>query len=51
MIHYYFGEKEGLYCKVLEGVFASLRNGEDKLNRSIIDMHAEVFERGKADDP
>ncbi len=31
MIYYYFGDKEGLYCAVLEGVYASLRNAEDKL--------------------
>ncbi|SEL94657.1 transcriptional regulator, TetR family [Roseovarius azorensis] len=32
MIYYYFGDKEGLYCKVLEGVYASLRNSEDRLD-------------------
>ena len=32
MIYYYFGDKEGLYCSVLEGVYASLRQNEDKLN-------------------
>lgn len=32
MIYYYFGDKEGLYCKVLEGVYASLRNSEDLLD-------------------
>lgn len=31
MIYYYFGDKEGLYCAVLEGVYASLRNAEDRL--------------------
>ena len=31
MIYYYFGDKEGLYCAVLEGVYASLRSSEDKL--------------------
>ena len=31
MIYYYFGDKEGLYCKVLERVYASLRKSEDKL--------------------
>ncbi|MGB3247356.1 MAG: TetR family transcriptional regulator [Sulfitobacter sp.] len=32
MIYYYFGDKEGLYCQVLQRVYASLRNSEDKLN-------------------
>lgn len=32
MIYYYFGDKEGLYCRVLERVYASLRQSEDKLN-------------------
>lgn len=32
MIYYYFGDKEGLYCRVLEGVYESLRQSEDKLN-------------------
>ena len=32
MIYYYFGDKEGLYCRVLEGVYASLRQSEDKLD-------------------
>lgn len=32
MIYYYFGDKEGLYCKVLERVYASLRNSEESLN-------------------
>ena len=32
MIYYYFGDKEGLYCKVLEGVYASLRKSEDMLD-------------------
>ena len=32
MIYYYFGDKEGLYCRVLEGVYASLRQSEEKLN-------------------
>ena len=31
MIYYYFGDKEGLYCAVLEGVYASLRKSEDML--------------------
>ena len=31
MIYYYFGDKVGLYCKVLEGVYSSLRNSEDLL--------------------
>lgn len=31
MIYYYFGDKEGLYCAVLEGVYASLRYAEDRL--------------------
>lgn len=37
MIYYYFGDKEGLYCKVLEGVYASLRKSEDKLNVALLD--------------
>lgn len=32
MIYYYFGDKEGLYCQVLEGVYASLRRSEDMLD-------------------
>lgn len=32
MIYYYFGDKEGLYCKVLEGVYSSLRRSEDLLD-------------------
>ncbi len=32
MIYYYFGDKEGLYCKVLEGVYGSLRRSEDLLD-------------------
>jgi AcrR family transcriptional regulator len=32
MIYYYFGDKEGLYCRVLEGVYASLRNSEARLD-------------------
>ncbi|MFT6676465.1 MAG: AcrR family transcriptional regulator [Sulfitobacter sp.] len=32
MIYYYFGDKEGLYCKVLEGVYATLRKSEDMLD-------------------
>jgi len=31
MIYYYFGDKEGLYCAVLEGVYAALRTAEDRL--------------------
>jgi len=31
MIYYYFGDKEGLYCAVLEGVYAALRTSEDRL--------------------
>ena len=31
MIYYYFGDKEGLYCAVLERVYASLRKSEDML--------------------
>lgn len=31
MIYYYFRDKEGLYCAVLEGVYASLRKSEDML--------------------
>ena len=32
MIYYYFGDKEGLYLRVLERVYASLRNAEELLN-------------------
>ncbi|EAQ26218.1 TetR family transcriptional regulator [Roseovarius sp. 217] len=32
MIYYYFGDKEGLYCSVLEGVYATLRAREDDLD-------------------
>lgn len=32
MIYYYFGDKEGLYCAVLERVYASLRKSEDALD-------------------
>lgn len=32
MIYYYFGDKEGLYCAVLEGVYGSLRSSEDLLD-------------------
>lgn len=32
MIYYYFDDKEGLYCKVLERVYASLRSSEDMLD-------------------
>lgn len=32
MIYYYFGDKEGLYCAVLERVYATLRNSEDLLD-------------------
>ncbi|WGW05977.1 TetR family transcriptional regulator [Tropicibacter oceani] len=32
MIYYYFGDKEGLYCAVLEGVYATLRRNEDLLD-------------------
>jgi AcrR family transcriptional regulator len=32
MIYYYFRDKEGLYCKVLEGVYSSLRKSEDRLD-------------------
>ncbi|WP_417725839.1 TetR family transcriptional regulator [Roseovarius sp.] len=32
MIYYYFGDKEGLYCSVLEGVYATLRAREDELD-------------------
>jgi AcrR family transcriptional regulator len=32
MIYYYFGDKEGLYCAVLERVYASLRKSEDLLD-------------------
>ncbi len=31
MIYYYFGDKEGLYCAVLEAIYAALRNAEDRL--------------------
>lgn len=37
MIYYYFGDKEGLYCSVLEGVYKSLRSSEDKLNVAGLD--------------
>lgn len=37
MIYYYFGDKEGLYCQVLERVYASLRSSEDKLNVAGLD--------------
>jgi AcrR family transcriptional regulator len=37
MIYYYFGDKEGLYCAVLEGVYASLRNAEDLLDFAGLD--------------
>lgn len=37
MIYYYFGDKEGLYCAVLEGVYASLRNAEDLLDVTHLD--------------
>ncbi|SMY06946.1 TetR/AcrR family transcriptional regulator [Flavimaricola marinus] len=32
MIYYYFGDKEGLYCAVLEGVYSALRRSEDLLD-------------------
>lgn len=32
MIYYYFGDKEGLYQHVLEGVYSSLRDAEKALN-------------------
>lgn len=31
MIYYYFGDKEGLYCQVLETVYGALRKSEDSL--------------------
>ncbi|MFZ7091365.1 TetR family transcriptional regulator [Primorskyibacter sp. 2E233] len=37
MIYYYFGDKEGLYCAVLERVYASLRHGEDLLDVADLD--------------
>lgn len=37
MIYYYFGDKEGLYCAVLEGVYASLRKSEDQLDVAGLD--------------
>lgn len=37
MIYYYFGDKEGLYCAVLEGVYASLRRSEDLLDVAGLD--------------
>lgn len=37
MIYYYFGDKEGLYCAVLEGVYASLRNAEERLDFAGLD--------------
>ncbi|WP_267138326.1 TetR/AcrR family transcriptional regulator [Anianabacter salinae] len=32
MIYYYFGDKEGLYARVLEAAYAKVREGEKKLN-------------------
>ena len=32
MIYYYFGDKAGLYQKVLENAYAVIRHGEDELN-------------------
>lgn len=32
MIYYYFGDKEGLYCAVLEGAYGALRSSEDLLD-------------------
>lgn len=32
MIYYYFGDKEGLYARVLEGAYAKVREGEKKLD-------------------
>ncbi|MDK3073831.1 TetR family transcriptional regulator [Sedimentitalea sp. JM2-8] len=37
MIYYYFGDKEGLYCAVLEGVYAFLRRSEDLLDVAGLD--------------
>ena len=37
MIYYYFGDKEGLYRRVLEGVYAALRHSEDRLNVADLD--------------
>lgn len=37
MIYYYFGDKEGLYCSVLEGVYATLRDNEEALDVAGLD--------------
>jgi AcrR family transcriptional regulator len=37
MIYYYFGDKEGLYQAVLERVYSSLRENEDKLRVEDLD--------------
>ncbi len=37
MIYYYFGDKEGLYCAVLERVYALLRKSEDMLDVAGLD--------------
>ncbi|MGI9367071.1 MAG: TetR family transcriptional regulator [Rhizobiaceae bacterium] len=37
MIYYYFGDKDGLYLKVLEAAYARVRAGEDALNLEELD--------------
>lgn len=37
MLYYYFGDKEGIYLRVLEGVYAKVRAGENALELDELD--------------